>query len=35
MIEAFCKSTNISDYHAETIKREWNRRVKREKDRNA
>ena len=31
MVEAWCRETGTSEVHAEAIKREWNRRVAREK----
>lgn len=31
MVEAWCKETGTSEVHAEAIKREWNRRVARER----
>ena len=32
MVEAWCKETGTSEVHAEAIKREWNRRVARERE---
>lgn len=35
MVEAWCRETGTSEVHAEAIKREWNRRVAREREKAA